>query len=97
MCGRIPAPRAACESRPAPAREPLQRLVDLALVVRHDGLAVRRLVARVAQGVERERVLLGRRPLLLEQAPEHSELDGIGVHREERTPVRATPPRSPGG
>ena len=77
---RRAAPRAARESRPAAAREPLERVVDLVLVVRHDGVAIRRLIARQAESVERERVLVGRRPLLLQQAAEHAQLDRIGVH-----------------
>ena len=49
--------------------------MDLALVVRDDRVAVRRLVAGEPECVQRERVLVGRRPLLLEQAAEHAELD----------------------
>jgi hypothetical protein len=49
----------------------------LVLVVRH-GVAIRRLIAR--RSALSERVLVGRRPLLL-QAAEHAQLDRIGVHR----------------
>jgi hypothetical protein len=48
-------------------------------VVLDDGIAVRGLVARQPQGVDRERVDVGRRPLLLDQAAEDSQLDGVGV------------------
>jgi len=54
--------------------------VDLALFVRDHRIAVRRLVAGEAQRVQRERVLVRRRALLLEEAPEDTELDGVGVH-----------------
>ncbi len=74
------APCAAREPRPPPAREALQCIVDLVLVVVDDRIAVRRLVARETECVERQRVLVRSRPLLLEQAAEHPELDGIGVH-----------------
>ena len=74
------APCTARQARPAAPRETLERLVDLRLGVLDDRVAVGRLVAREAQGVEREWVLVGRRPLLLEEAAEHPKLDGIGVH-----------------
>ncbi len=80
------APGPAREARPAAAGEPLQSIVDLALVVCDDGLAVRRLVAREPEGVQRERVLIGRRPLLLEEAAEHAKLDGVCVHEESVRP-----------
>jgi predicted protein tyrosine phosphatase len=77
---RSAAAGAARNARPAPAREPLECLVDLALVVRDDRIAVRRLVAGEPQGVERQRVLIGRRALLLEQASKHTELDVVRIH-----------------
>ena len=75
-----PAARAAREPCPAAVPEPLERGADLALVVVGDRVAVGRLVRGEAQRVQRERVLVGRRPLLLDQAAEHPQLDGIRVH-----------------
>ena len=77
---RGPAPGAARQPGPPPSREALERVVDLALVVEDDRIAVRRLIAREPESVERERVLVGRRSLLLEQAPQHAQLDRVGVH-----------------
>ena len=74
------APRPARKARPASSREPLERLVDLALLEADDRVAIRRLVTRQPKSIEREGVLVGRRPLLLEEAPEHSQLDRVGVH-----------------
>ena len=54
--------------------------MDLALFVRDHRIAVRRLIAGEAQRVQRERVLVRRRALLLEEAAQHAELDGVGVH-----------------
>ena len=68
------------EPRPLLAPEPLQRVADRLLVVVDDGVAVRRLVAGEAQRVQRQRVGVGRRPLLLDQAAEHPDLDGVCVH-----------------
>jgi Swiss Army Knife protein, DSP-PTPase phosphatase domain len=74
------APGTAGEACPAAPGEPLERLVDLPFVVRDDRVAVRGLVAGEPQRVEREWVLVGRRPLFLEQAAEDSQLDGVRVH-----------------
>ncbi len=68
------------EPRPLLAPEALQRLADRLLVVVDDGLAVRRLVAGEPQRVQRQRVGVGRRSLLLDQAAEHPDLDGVRVH-----------------
>ena len=68
------------EPRPLLAPEPLQRVADRLLVVVDDGVAVRRLVAGEAERVERQRVGVGRRSLLLDQAAEHPDLDGVCVH-----------------
>ena len=70
------------ESRPLLAPEPLQRLTDRRLVVVDDGITVRRLVAGEAKRVQGQGVGVGRRPLLLDQAAEHPDLDGIRVHGE---------------
>ena len=98
---RRPAPRPARDACPAAARQTLQRVVDLPLVVVDDRVAVRRLVAGEPERVESERVLVGRRALLLEQAAEHAELDCVGVHarsvRHPIGPVSATPPSGYGG
>ena len=84
---RRPASGAAREPRPATPRQSLERLVDLALLVGDDRLAVRRLVAREPEAVQGERILIRRRPLLLEQAAEHTKLDGVCVHEESVRPV----------
>ena len=47
------APRPTRESRPSAAGEPLERVVDLVLVVRDNGVAVRRLIAGETKGVQR--------------------------------------------
>ena len=90
---RRAAPCPARETRPAPAGEALERFMDLALVVLDDRVAVRRLVARQPQRVQREGVLVGRRALLLEQTAEDSKLDGVRVHvRSVRCHVRVNVP-----
>ena len=68
------------EPRPLLPPEALQRLADRLLVVVDDGVAVRRLVAGEPQRVQRQRVGVGRRSLLLDQAAEHPDLDGVRVH-----------------
>ena len=84
---------AARKPRPAAAVGALQRVLDDALVVVDDRGAVRRLVAREPQRVERERIGVRRRALLLDQAAEHADLDGIGFHAPEPTAARAAPTR----
>ena len=84
---RRPAPGPARDACPAASGEALQGVVDLPLVVVDDRVAVRALVAGEPERVERERVLVGRRALLLEQAAEHAELDRVGIHaRSVRQP-----------
>ena len=77
--------------------EPVQRVADRRLVVGDDGVAVRRLVARCAQRVEAQRIDVRRRALLLDQAPEHPDLDGIQIHvadsRESPAAAAALPRR----
>jgi hypothetical protein len=80
---RHAAARAAGEARPAAPGELVDGGADLRLVVAHDGLAVRGLVAREPQRVQRERIDVGCRPLLLDQAAEDSELNRVGVHGGE--------------
>jgi len=90
---RRPAPRATREAGPAAAGEPLKRLMDLALFVGGDRIAVRRLVAGEAESVQRERVLVRRRALLLQEAAEDTELDRVGVHgRSVRSGVHVDVP-----
>ena len=62
------------------ARQARQRGPDRRLVVLDHGVAVGRLVARQPQRVQRQRVDVGRRPLLLDQTTEHPQLDRVGVH-----------------
>ena len=65
------------QSRRAQARD---RAADRLLVVVDDRVAVGGLVARQAQRVERQRVPVGRRALLLQQAADDAKLDGIRIH-----------------
>ena len=74
--------RPARKARPATIRHALERCLDLALLVRDDRIPVRRLVARQAKRVQRERVGIRRRPLLLDQAAEDADLDGVDVHAQ---------------
>jgi hypothetical protein len=74
------APGAACEASPAPIGQTLERRPDLRLVIVDDGVSIRRLVAREPKGVQREGVRVGRRPLLLDEATEDPDLDGVAVH-----------------
>ncbi len=69
------AARAAGQPREAAAFEAVQRVADRRLVVVDHGLAVRRLVARQAQRVQRQRVGIGRGALLFHQAAEHADLN----------------------
>ena len=75
-------PGCPARSRAAPSRGARggRARPDLRLVVVDDGLAVRRLVAGEPERVQRERVLVGRRALLLDEAAEDPDLDGVGVH-----------------
>ena len=68
------------EPDPAAVRQPLERRPYLRLLVDDDGITVRHLVAREPERVERERVDIRRRALLLDQAAQNPDLDGVGVH-----------------
>ena len=74
------ASRPARQPQPALAVQPLERLADRRVVVLDDGVAVRGLVAREPQRVERERIGVRRRPLLLDQAAEDAKLGGVCLH-----------------
>ena len=82
---RRAAARRARVPRPAPAAQALERVAQHRLVVVHDRVAVRRLVAREAQRVERQRVLVGRRALLLEQGAEDALFGCRQVHGRQPT------------
>ncbi len=88
--------RAAREPRPAAAGELLERFVDLPFLELENRLAIRRLIAGEAERVERQGVLIRGRALLLEQAAEHPELDGIGVVHALSVRRRPVPRRSRG-
>ncbi len=77
------ASRSAREPGPAQAAQLLRRDVHRALVVGDDRVAIGRLVAGEAERVEGERILVGRGALLLEQAAEHPDLDGVSAHPNE--------------
>jgi hypothetical protein len=64
--------------------DPGDRLTDGLLVVVHHGIPVRGLVAREPERVERERIDVRRRPLLLDEAAEDPGLDGVEVHGPRR-------------
>ena len=72
--------RPARQRRPLAPPQPVQRRADRRLVVVHHRVAVGRLVARQPQRVERERVLVRRRALLLDQARDHPDLDCVRFH-----------------
>src|SRR5213079_2394571 len=59
------------------------------LVVFDDRVAVRRLVACEPERVQRERILIRCRPLLLDQTAEDANLDGVGVHATLRSDAGA--------
>src|SRR3954447_10681127 len=77
---RHPRARATRETRPAAPAELVEGRTDRAFVVIDNGVAVRRLVRRETQPIQRERVLVGRRSLLLDQAAEDAQLHGVEVH-----------------
>jgi hypothetical protein len=81
---RCAAAGSAREPDEALAREPSDCLADRLLVVLDDGIAVRGLIACEAERVERQRVDVGRRPLLLDQAAENPGLDRVEVHGPRR-------------
>lgn len=72
---------AARQAGPTSQGQAAQSLDHFLLVVVDNRLAVGRLVAGEAQGVERKRVDIGRRVLLLDQAAEHTDLYCVGLHR----------------
>ena len=74
---------AARDPRPTAVRKAVERLPDLTFVVFDDGVAIGRLIAGEPERVERERVLIRGRPLLLDQAAEDANLDGADVHGAE--------------
>ena len=72
---RLPGPLA---RRAQPLREsPASAIRIVSSSYDDDGIAVRRLVAGEPQRVQRERIYVGSRPLLLDQAAENPELDGV--------------------
>src|SRR5829696_5131482 len=73
--------RPARERGPLALHEPVDGSADRVLVVVHDRIAIGGLIAGEPQRVQRERIDVGRGPLLLDQAAEHADLDGIGLHR----------------
>jgi hypothetical protein len=83
------ATRPAREPHPAAPGEAVERRPDLRHVVVDDGIAVRRLVAGVPECVQGERVLIGRRALLLDQAAEHPDLNCVRVHANNRSAARS--------
>jgi hypothetical protein len=60
--------------------EGVEGLADLLFGEIEDGVAAGALVARVDQGVEGERIVLGRGDLFFDEGAEDAELDGIEVH-----------------
>src|SRR6266536_4402901 len=77
---------AGSQARVTSPAEPVQRAADRLLVVVHDGIPVRALVAGEPEGVEAERVGVGRGALLLDQAAEDAHLHGIQVHANVSSP-----------
>ena len=86
---RAAAPPAGQAGIPA-ALQAVQRVAQHRVVVVDDRIAVGRLVARQAQRVERQRVDVGGRALLFQQAAQHAGLRGGEVHRVKPT-TRARP------
>jgi hypothetical protein len=60
--------------------ERMERLADLLLVQIEDGIAAGPLVARGEEGIEGERVDLGRSDLFFDESTENAKLDGIERH-----------------
>ena len=89
VLGRPLGPHAAAITQPP---QPVERVPDRRLVVVHDRVPVRRLVAGRPQRVQRQRVRVRRRPLLLDQAPQHPHLDGVEIHARERNGGTPRPP-----
>ena len=81
------------EPRPAATNEPGDGVADRVLVVVDDRLAASRLVGRQAQRVQRQRIGVGCRALLLDQRTENAQLGGVGLdHRWITTPEPTTHP-----
>ena len=74
VADRAPAVRRMHEPNQPHRLEREQRGLDRAVVVRHDGMPVGRLVARQTQRVERQRIAVGGRRLLLDEAGEYPRL-----------------------
>jgi len=72
--------RPARQRRPLAPAQAVERRADRRLVVVHHRIAVGRLIARQPQRVERERVPVRRRALLLHQAGDDPDLDGVRFH-----------------
>ena len=87
---------AAGQAREATALQPVERLTDDTVVVVHHGVAVGRLVAREPQPVQRERVHVRRRALLLKQAAKHPRLGGREVHSPLGHALQFTRSQTPG-
>ncbi len=69
------------QARVAAALQTVQRVAHDRVVVFDDRLAIGRLIARQTQRVQRQRVVVGRGALLLEQAAKHTDLRGGQVHQ----------------
>jgi hypothetical protein len=85
---RSPAAGAAGHTGEPATLETVQRIADDRVVVVDHRIPVGGLVARQPQRVERQRVGIGGRSLLLQQAAEHSRLRGGQVHRLKPTTRR---------
>ena len=79
-----PAARAAREPGPAAVRESVEGGLDLSLLEGHHRIAIRRLVASEPKKVQKQRIRVENRALLLDQTAQNTDLDGIGVHRRDR-------------
>jgi len=66
----------------------IERAIDIALAQLHHRLAIRFLIARRDERVERQRVVLRRRQLLFHEGAEDAELDGVEGAREMRAGFR---------
>src|SRR5439155_9966001 len=74
------AARSAREPRPPSTGHPVERGLDRPLVVVDDRIAVGRLTTGETERVQRQRIGIRCRALLLDQAAEDADLDGVGVH-----------------
>src|ERR1019366_4247228 len=78
------------QPRPAATDEPGDRVADRALVVVDDRIAAGRLVGGKAQRVQRQRIRIGRRALLLDQRPQDAQLSGVGFGQSWITTAEPT-------